>query len=80
MADTVKVQREAELAEMGPVSDRGDGGGLSEESRYNGAKDSCLPYGKPGSDSGSLRQRKGLLQIAMKVGRREVSDPLQLGG
>lgn len=44
MADTVKVQREAELSEMGPVSDRGDGGGLSEESRYNGAKDSyvCL--------------------------------------
>lgn len=32
VADTVKVQREAELAEMGSVSDRGDGGGLPEES------------------------------------------------
>ena len=40
----------------------------------------CLPYGKPGSDSGSLQQRKGLLHVAKKVGRREVSDPLQLGG
>ena len=38
----MKEQREAELAEMGPVSDRGDGGGLTEESRYHGAKDSCV--------------------------------------
>ena len=42
MADTVKAQRETELAEMGPVSDRGGGGGLAEESWYHGAKDSCV--------------------------------------
>ena len=41
VADTMKGQREAELAKMRPVSDRGDGGGLSEESWCNGAKDSC---------------------------------------